>query len=186
MANETPSKAKKPKEKTPKTETIMKRRLVVYLPNENDVERWKEHADKRGLKISKLIHGAVEREISEVENGKHVDAAKLIEENETLKTEMATINEDLHQAKLLNTRLEEELETYRGRPFTDPEYRGHRDWDRDLIALLKENNPIKDDDILSKLRVTTPAAAKDIREQLKGLKRDNRVKPTANGWVWKG
>ena len=180
------SKTGKKEKKAKKTPTIMKRRLVVYLPELETVDKWKEFATKRGLNVSKLIYGAVEKVITEAENGKHVDAGKLIEENEELKRETATLAEDLHQAKMLNTRLEEELQTYRGRPFTDPDYRGHRDWERKLIAVLKDKSPIKDDEILRRLDVTTPAAAKDIREQLKSLKRDKRVNPTANGWVWTG
>jgi len=84
--------------------------------------------------------------------------------------------------------LDKELKRYRAKPFLDEPYVGVRQFDRDLIELLRDGDTLSDEKILSSLNID-PAdtdLVKAVSKQLETLEAYGLVEFTSKGWRWKG
>ncbi|HDO41473.1 MAG TPA: hypothetical protein ENH03_01035 [Candidatus Bathyarchaeota archaeon] len=84
--------------------------------------------------------------------------------------------------------VDKELERYRAKPFLDEAYVGVRQFDRDLIELLRGGGTLSDEEILSSLNVD-PAdtdLVKAVSKQFEALEAYGLVEFTGKGWRWKG
>ena len=82
----------------------------------------------------------------------------------------------------------EELKRYRAKPFLDESFMGVRQFDRDLIELLRSGRTLSDEEILASLNID-PADAdlvKVVSKQLEALEDYGLVEFTGKGWRWKG
>jgi len=84
--------------------------------------------------------------------------------------------------------VDKELERYRAKPFLDEAYVGVRQFDRDLIELLRGGGTLSDEEILSSLNID-PAdtdLVKAVSKQFEALEAYGLVEFTGKGWRWKG
>ena len=171
----------------------MQRRVDVYLPAPGDKERWRKIAADRGMTLSKWIIAVVE-EVLEQNEGARPRAA-LLKEIGDLKNEVAGLMEsNRHQTTIID-QLEKEVRRYRSQPFLAEDFEGIREFDRELVKVLRESKaidgkpkPVNDQDIMRYLGVGLgeSEALKALSRQLAILESYGLVESTTRGWRWSG
>jgi predicted RNase H-like nuclease (RuvC/YqgF family) len=176
-----------------KTETIKERAVWVYLPSIEQKERWEKLADQGGVSLSKWVIETVEEAIRPAEDREWKPRKELEDEIEGLKKEVADLRRELRQQKIIREKLERELRRYRAEPFLAPEFEGVRQYNKELIELLRssrslegKSKALKDVEILQYLDVdpTEEEAVKAISAQLTNLEAYGIVRSTPKGWRW--
>lgn len=172
---------------SPKTETIRKRRIFVYLPTFEMLDKWKNLAKGAGASISKFVIEHVENSLlMEEDKGEYESRIDLIEKNKELMEE----NHDLRKrSRMLDTvveRLEGELREYRVRPFIEDDFFGVRQYQTEIIDLFKKRGTIRKDEILSLLDVDPREreTVKGIGKQLSGLESYGIIRDVGAKWKW--
>ena len=176
-----------------KTETIKKRAIWVYAPTLEQRQKWDKIAKNNKMPLSKWIVHTIEDSILELE-----DEAKskkdVEEENKNLRKELYDIQSKLRQVTIIRDNLEREIRKYRAEPFLDESFEGVRQFDRELISLLKDakavdgqNRFVDNDEILSRLGVDFSEidSVKAISNQLSRLEGYGLVVSGTKGWKWK-
>ena len=172
-----------------RTDTIKKRSIYVYLPSQKMVSKWKETADKQNLSISKFVIEHVENSLiqEEGEDG-YASRVELVEESRRLKEE----NKELQRKnKILDTvvdRLEEELRSYRIKPFISNDFSGIRDYEKDLIDLFRNKKEIRKENLIDFLNIKSSDtnSIKGISKQIENLEKYGLLKDLGGKWIWKG
>ena len=162
-----PSKKVGKKKNEEKVKALRRRRIDVYLDDEDMKKKWFDYAKKKRGKarrrkwtkddgtvvkrvprsmLSKLIVEIVNKAIAEDEGEcKTTTPEDLIKENEALVTKNMELEEDLHNAKELARRYDEELKSYRATlttvPLPLPRPDGGFDYDERLIQVFKTTFP---------------------------------------------
>jgi len=167
-----------------KSDTIKKRSIYVYLPSIETVNRWKNLASKENTSVSKFVFEHVENSLSSSENIFNrvnlLDKVKEVdEENKQLRKENRLLNKAIEN-------LEEELKSFRMRPFVSSKYEGIGQYDQNLINLLKKRGVVRSDEILGILGID-PMDSKNVKavmKQLENLESYGLVKAVPGGWRW--
>jgi len=169
-----------------KTDTIKKRSIYVYLPNEEMKKRWKEAAARRCASISDFVVQSIEESLNAQKDNEYVSRAKLAEEVERQKEDLVVAEEKIRRQDILLQRYEEELREYRAKAFTEPGFSGSRKFNDELIRLLRTGRVLTSDEIIARmgLKPTETEAIKGISQQLEGLEGYGLVKLTKGGWQW--
>jgi len=172
-----------------KTETIKQRAIYVYLPSLEMVEDWKRRAERAGVSVSKFVVERVEDSIrrEEGEEG-YLSRLELIRRLKRAEEELKQLRSENRLLRRLVENLDRELKRYRAKPFLDENYVGIRQFDRDLIELLRSGRTLSDEEILSSLNID-PAdtdLVKAVSRQLEALEAYDLVEFTGKGWRWKG
>ena len=173
-----------------KTATIWKRQIKVYVPDEETKARWEAFALKKGKKLSALIQGVMKRAIDDDEDPEHVDGAVLLQENERLKKENADLERRVRLAEELAHRLDTELQDYRGKGFTIPDFGGWDGFTDELLEVLQTSSGLTDEEIFERLGID-PMRERDnerrrsIEAQLDALKELKVVDNKKHCWKWK-
>ena len=172
-----------------KTETIKQRAIYVYLPSLEMVEDWKRRAEKAGVSLSKFVIERVEDSIrrEEGEEG-YLSRLELIKRLKKAKEELKQLRSENRLLRRLIENLDKELKRYRAKPFLDESFTGVRQFDKDLIELLRSGRTLSDEEILSSLNID-PADTDLVRavsRQLEALEAYDLVEFTGKGWRWKG
>ena len=172
-----------------KTDTIMRRAVLVYLPTIEMKNKWKEKAEKSGLSISKFIIEHVENSLNQEENseflGSRADLIKRVKELEEEKKELEAKYDLLSRAY---DRLEEENRRYRTMPFFE-EIETFRQYETKLIQIFKKKGKIMKGDIFELLRIDPMKetnVVKGINRQLENLERYDLIEDKGRYWLWKG
>ncbi len=117
----------------------------------------------------------------------HAPRVKLIENLQKLKDE----NDELRkQNKILNKvvdSLDEELRSFRLKPFLDSLGDGIRQYETELIDLFRRRKVLRNDELLDILNIDTTDSdiIKAINKQLESLQRYGVIKVVPGGWKWK-
>ena len=172
-----------------KTETIKQRAIYVYLPSLEMVEDWKRRAEKAGVSLSRFVVERVEDSIrrEEGEEG-YLSRLELIKRLKKAEEELKQLRSENRLLRRLVKNLDRELKRYRAKPFLDENYVGIRQFDKDLIELLRSGRTLSDEEILSSLNID-PAdtdLVKAVSKQLEALEAYDLVEFTGKGWRWKG
>lgn len=169
----------------PKTETVKERAIYVYLPSIEKAEEWKNLAKEAKVSVSKFVIDHVENSVSQEED--HTPRSELLKRLENLKEENNDLRERNKRLEALAEKLEKELKDYRMKPFLE-ETEGYREYEKDLVDLLKRREEIRSDEILDALSVEAfdTKSVKAIQKQLENLESYGLVKATVRGWKWKG
>jgi hypothetical protein len=167
--------------------TIRQRAVTVYLPSEEQKERWETLSREAGISISKFVTENVENSLRQADETDLKSRSDLWQENNELKKRVQDLTK---QCKLLDTvveKLDQELRTYRNKPFLEEQFEGVRTYDRNLIDLLKRKEVVGDDEILASLGISPEesAAITSIRKQLESLASYGLVSSSSRGWKWK-
>ena len=172
-----------------KTETIKQRAIYVYLPSLEMVEDWKRRAERAGVSLSKFVIERVEDSIRKEEGEEgYLSRLELIKRLKKAEEELKQLRSENKLLRRLVENLDKELKRYRAKPFLDENYVGIRQFDKDLIELLRSGRTLSDEEILSSLNID-PAdtdLVKAVSRQLEALEAYDLVEFTGKGWRWKG
>ncbi len=180
---------KKGKKKEYKTDTIMQRAIMVYLPTIEMKRKWQDLAKKSGLSISRFVIEKVENSLAEDKKEIHGSVVELTQEIKELKDENAKLRKRNEMLDKIIERLEEELRMWRNRPFMDEEFEGVRRYEQKLVELLKEKIWLRKGDELELLGINPmkePDIVKAINKQLENLERYGLIESVGRRWKWKG
>jgi hypothetical protein len=92
---------------------------------------------------------------------------------------------------MLADNLDKELKKHRARPFSHDDtqkFEGVREYDRELIDLLRKSGRIDSDNILKELGISAKDTdlVKSVNRQLRNLHAYGLAEPTPRGWRWIG
>jgi hypothetical protein len=170
-----------------KTETIKQRAIYVYLPSLEMAQEWKGRSKKAGTSISKYVIERVEDSFRR-EDGEegYTSRLELIERLRKNEEELKKIRDDNRLLRKLVENFDAELKRYRAQPFLEEDFQGVRSFDRELIQLLKEGVLLSDDELLSRLNVSSldTNVVKAVSSQLQVLASYGLVEFTGRGWRW--
>ena len=96
------------------------------------------------------------------------------------------MSEDNRILRIAFNRLDNELKSYRIKPFLEENYEGIRKYDKNLLNVLKEQKFLKYDEILDRLKIdpNNTDIVKGISNQLENLEGYGLIKKTSKGWRW--
>jgi uncharacterized membrane protein YheB (UPF0754 family) len=174
--------------KKSKTETIKERAIYVYLPSEEMVKEWKELAGKTGTSLSKFVIGHVMNSLGKNEGSRDEIPEDVQEEIDSMREEMKKLQKENKMRKIVQERLEKDLQKYRLEPFAKKGFKGKRKYLYDLVEILKRRKYITNDDILDLLHVE-PKETDTIQAlltQLESLEAFGIIEMTPKGWRWIG
>jgi len=127
----------------------------------------------------------VENSLNTETDPEYQPRTSLIEENKKLFEALKERNKTIHHLELLVEKLEEDLQIYRRRVFTDTASEKIRDYNRRLVQILREPGTHTSEAILSRLGVdpSNVEAIKMVSAQLDTLQAFGLVRHTSRGWV---
>ena len=176
-----------------KTETIKQRAVWIYLPSIEMKNNWEKLSEKQGMSFSRwIIENVEENLVNRSEKGK--SRRTLEQENNDLKEELANIQKKLKDVTIIKEILEKDIRKYRASPFLDSGDNRVRNFDKDIISLLRNaigtNNKhrfLGNNEILSRLnvKVTDAEVIKSISNQLSRLEKYGLLESGSKGWRWK-
>jgi hypothetical protein len=177
-----------------KTGQLTDRAIYVYLPTVDMAQEWKSLADKARISISKFVTEHVENSLKqEQERSRYASRAELLKQIKERDDEIARLKQEVKLLKMLSENLDNELKKYRAQPFlaessTASKFEGVREYDKELIELLKKTGHIDNDSLLKELGIRPKDLdlVKAIRKQLRNLEAYGLVSSTARGWKWLG
>ena len=175
-----------------KNNQLTDRAIYVYLPTVEMADEWKSKADKARLSISKFVLEHVENSLNQEEENKktYVSRAELLKQLNERDEEITKLKQDNRLLKMLADNLDKELKKYRAKPFVEDKgkFRGVREYDKELIQLLRKNETIDSDHLLKDLGISPRETdlVKAVNSQLRYLHAYGLVEPTARGWRWTG
>ena len=167
-----------------KKKELKQRAIYVYPPSEM-TDNWKTLAAKSGTSISKFVIEHVENSLGVVDDD-YKSRSNILEENSQLRESLTEKEKRNRHLELLVEKLEEDLQGYRSRLFTDTSNIGPRTYDKQLITILREPGAHNTDTILSRLQVkpTNSEVIKAISIQIENLEAYGLLRNTSKGWVW--
>jgi len=176
-----------------KSKTTKKRRIYVYLSSKELMERWKKHARKQGMSISKYIFEIVDEHIQTSKtNTSKKDLSKkfvnLEKQNDTLRKENIELQKKVDMLNLLTDRYENQLRDYRNKTFIENgKWEGIREYQSELIKLFKSKSSIKESEIIDLLHIDPLDAKtmKAISKQIEHLEDYGIIEHIKGGWRWK-
>jgi hypothetical protein len=181
----------KKKKKTPAKTTAHTRRITLYLPSKNDVERWNKEANKNGLTTSRFIQNIVNNyfQSGNVLKSQKILEKKLLESNNVVKQlrgENIRLSKQVNMLNILTDRYEEEIKHLKQKDFLDDSFNGIRKYERELITLLKRKRNIKEHELLDLLQVSPQdfATIKAINKQIETLLDYGIIKMYKGGYQW--
>jgi hypothetical protein len=174
------------------TDTIKERAVYVYLPTLEMAESWKSGAKKAGVSVSKYVTDRVEDSMRREEGEKggegYLSRLDLIRKLGDAQEELKKLREENRLLKRLSENLDRELKRHRAKPFTEEGFQGVRQFDKELVELLRKGGSLGNEEIITKLGIE-PSDAEMIRavgRQLEALQGYGLVEYTGRGWRWKG
>jgi predicted RNase H-like nuclease (RuvC/YqgF family) len=170
-----------------KTETIKDRRIDVYVNTIERKKRWTEEAEAADTSLSNFIEQSVEYAIKQ--GGP--DATELGEDAQRiqeLEEEVAELQQELKEKKMVIEKLEQEARERRIEPFQNDEFEGQREYDEELVRILKDSDRVTDEDLVRRLDIdrTNTEVMQGLTSQLQRLEQYGLVQSTSKGWRWEG
>ena len=162
------------------------RYVWLYLPSKADKDRWQDLANKAKTPLSTFCIEIIESTLAENEEFK--SRRELVREVEDLKKEIRTLNDDLRQKSIVLERYEADLKRYRSQAFLGEDYRGMRQYNKEIVDLLKERGQIDSYKLLDKLGIDPRDSdlVKAVSTQLEELEAYGFIKSDGRSWKWIG
>jgi len=162
------------------------RYVYVYLPSSEDKNRWDKLANEAGVPLSKFVIEIVENAL--MEESEFKPRTEMIKELGSLRDEVRKLRDDLKLKNIIIDRYESELTRYRNATFLEGGFEGAREYNKELIAILKQKTVIDSYRLLEELGIDPREAdlVKAISTQLDNLEDFGLVVSTSRGWRWKG
>lgn len=166
-----------------KTETINQRSIRVYLPTLEDVQRWKQRAQRAQRKLAPFLLECASRGLQDQPPSRDRERLEdALRHVERLQAELVTMQERHRWDEKLLRLQERELQQLRSRS-ARPRSRARRRIQPKLLRLLREKPSVEDRDLYRALGIsrTSPEAARMVQD-LEILERGGLVERTGNGW----
>lgn len=168
-----------------KTESINDRRVDVYLNTTDQKQRWAEQADQHETSLSKFVQESVEYTIQQG-GPDFTEAGQKAEEIRELEDQIADLEQQLDQKDLVIEKLQTELTALRSAPFREDEFEDTRQFDEELVEIIREAGQIRSQEIFRRLNVDAQniEIVEGIQNQLSQLEKYGIVEETIHGWEW--
>lgn len=162
------------------------RYVYLYLPTVEDKQRWQSLADEAGMPLTKFVIEVVESKLAEESDFK--PRGELVLELEKIKRENKDLRDDLKQKKIVLEKYESELKRYRSEAFLEDSFQGVREYNKEIIAVLKRSGVVDSYKLLEELGINLNDVdlVKAISKQLEDLEAFGIVTSTQRGWKWIG
>ena len=172
------------------SKALKDRSIYVYLPTVQQASEWKALAEKAKLPISKFVLEHVENSLKQEDKKRFESRAELQKQIREKDEEIAKLQQDNRLLKMLTDNLDKELKKYRAKPFAEDNgsFTGIREFDKDLIELVRKTGSIDSDRILKELGISARDTdmVKAVNRQLSSLQSYRLIEPTPRGWKWIG
>ncbi|NWG36104.1 hypothetical protein [Nitrososphaera sp.] len=171
-----------------KSKQLTDRSIYVYLPTLEMAKEWKGLAEKSKLPISRFVIEHVENSLKQEQKKAYESRAELLKQLKEKDEEIAKLRKQIRMYEMLSENQEKELKKYRAKPFQQDKFEGVREFDKDLIHVLKKEGTVDSDKILKLLDVDPKDTdiVKAINRQLHLFQAYELVEPTPRGWRWVG
>jgi len=179
---------KKGNRKLTKTDTINERSIRIYLPSVKLKNEWTDHAEKKGMSLSKLINHYVTNGINKEKEENAETKINLIGQNQQLDKENKELQKRIKMMESLNERLEKEIRSRTVKPFLEKDFNGVRAFEEDLIRLFKSLIEIRKEDLYKRLDVDVKNADEimAIKRQIEILEKYGLLQDQGGKWIWTG
>lgn len=162
------------------------RYVYLYLPSAEDKKRWEKLADEAGVPLTKFVIEIVENTL--LEESEFKPRAEMVKELGSLRDEVRKLQDDLRLKNIVIDKYESELKRYRSATFLEGGFEGAREYNQELVDLLKRKGVVDSYKILEELGIDPREAdlVKAVSSQLDNLEAYGLVESTSRGWRWKG
>ena len=159
------------------------RHCDIYLPSEKDLVRWEELAEKAGISLSKFVYETVELHLDSEQAKPRSDMTKELSQ---FREEIRKLREEVKLKSLMLEKKETEIFRLRNESFVQPNYQGPRQFNQDIVDILRKGGSWKGEDILaaSNIDPRDSEAIRIISKQLKMLQDFGLVEEGPRGWRW--
>ncbi len=159
------------------------RQFLIYLPTEEDLDKWRDLAKKAGISLNKYIFEMVERGRQEAQ-----PRTDLVKEISELREENQKQREELKLKSLVLEKYETELFKLKHESFLQPEFQGTQQFSEALVNLLKKGRTYSGLEILKSLNIDPKdsEAIRIVHKQLQILQDFKLIEECVNGWRWTG
>jgi hypothetical protein len=162
------------------------RYVYLYLPSSEDKKRWDKLASEAGVPLSKFVIEIVENAL--MEESEFKPRTEMIKELGSLRDEVRKLRDDLKLKNIVIDKYEAEIKRYRSAAFLEGGYEGAREYNQELVELLKGKRVIDSYRILEELGIDPRETdlVKAVSYQLDNLEAYGLVESTPRGWRWIG
>lgn len=170
-----------------KDESLKKRAIYVYPPTQQLTDKWKKLSSDAGVPISKFVVDHVQNSLNMEQDNSYSSRTQIIEENTTLRKEIKENDKRIGHLELLVEKLEEDLQIYRSRVFTEEGFTGKRAYDKRLVEVLRAPGLHTSAEILDRLGVDArdTDVVKGIQSQIENLHEYGLITASGKGWRWR-
>ncbi len=177
---------------TEKRTPVKERSIYVYVPTNKMANRWKKLAKKSGLSISQYVLNVVENYIGDEsmaasQGDLNRRLGELEGQNTQLRNENLALSKRVKMLNVLTDRYEEDLKNLKNRQFQDESsFDGVRQYEHELINLLKERDVVKEHELLDLLHIDhgDAVSVRLINQQLDNLFSYGLVRRSKGGLIW--
>jgi hypothetical protein len=162
------------------------RYVYLYLPSADDKKRWEKLAIEAGVPLTKFVIEIVENAL--LEESEFKPRAEMVKELGSLRDEVRKLQDELRLKNIVIDKYESELKRYRSATFLEGGFEGAREYNHELVELLKRKGVADSYKILEELGIDPREAdlVKAVSSQLDNLEAYGLVESTPRGWRWKG
>lgn len=162
------------------------RYVYVYMPSHEDKLRWAGLAKKANINLSKYVISVFENAIANEAEAK--PRGQIVKELSSLRTELKNARENLKQKNIVIEKYEAELKHYRNEAFLKADFQGTREYNQELLAILKKNGTVDNYKLLEDLSIDPkePELVKAVSKQLEDLEAYGLIVSIPHGWRWIG
>ena len=162
------------------------RYVYLYLPSSEDKKRWDKLASEACVPLSKFVIEIVENAL--LEESEFKPRTEMIKELGSLRDEVRKLRDDLKLKNIVIDKYEAEIKRYRSAAFLEGGYEGAREYNQELVELLKGKRVIDSYRILEELGIDPRETdlVKAVSYQLDNLEAYGLVESTPRGWRWIG
>jgi len=171
-----------------KTDTIMNRAILVYLPSIEMKNQWSELAKTSDTSTSKFIIEHVNNSLDSEKDSPSINTrVKLIEDNQKLKEENAELLKQIREQDSHIEMLEREARSHVIEPFLEPDFGGIRQFSTRIIDLFKKEREIPKEELYKKLRINPmdTDATTAIQKHIEIFEQYGFLKDIGGKWRWK-
>jgi hypothetical protein len=153
---------------------------------QGSIKRDGKKARKEQASASKFVIEHVENSLRQEEEPSFKSRSGLWRENSELKKQVTDLAKKCRLLETVTDKLEHELRRYRSMPFLEENFEGVRNYDKELIDILRSSKIVSDEQILSRLGIACTASdeIRAVPKQLEALEACGLVKPSPRGWKW--
>jgi hypothetical protein len=159
------------------------RHCDIYLPSEKDLLRWEELAKKAGISLSKFVYETVELHLDSEQAKPRSDMTKELSQS---REEIRKLREEVKLKSLMLQKKETEIFRLRNESFVTPNFQGPRQFDKDIVDILRQGGSWRGQDILAAANIDPrdSEAIRIVSNQLNMLRDFGLVEEGLKGWRW--